>query len=261
MNLFRRELTESWRGLIGWVLGVVAVVMLYIPFYPNIGGTDMMEVVTAMLPAEFASLFGLDRMASGAGYVQASYFGMTAYLLLSIAAVGWGTRSLARREEEGSLELTLAHGVTRWQVVLEGALALLVRLAVVTILGSLLIMALDGPAQLDLDFGNLFAATLAVFLVTGLAGLTALGAGALTGKVSAATGLGAFVAVAAYVLDAVSGLARVTWLAQISPYQWAFGADPITTGLDWSGLALLATACALVVLIGGLGFNRRDVGS
>lgn len=261
MNLFRRAMSESWRGLIGWTLGLFAAVLLYIPFYPSIGGTDLVEIMSAMFPPEFASLFGLDRMADGAGYVQASYFGLTAYLLLAIAAIGWGTGSLARPEEDGSLELTLAHGVTRWQVVLEGTLALLVRLAVVATLGSLLIMALDGPAELGLDAVNLVAATVALFLLTALAGLAALGAGALTGRASVATGTGAFVAVAAYVLDAVSGVSGVAWLADISPYHWAFGLDPISSGFDWTGLALLAAACAAVVIVGGLQFNRRDVGT
>lgn len=261
MNLFRRTLSESWRGLSGWTLGIIAAVLLYIPFYPSIGGTEIVEAMSRMFPPEFASLFGLDRMTDGAGYVQASYFGLTAYLLLAIAAIGWGTATLARPEEDGSLELTLAHGVTRWQVVLEGALALLVRLAVPVAAGSLLILALDSPAKLGLNFGNLWAATVALFLLTALTGLAALGAGAFTGRVSAATGTGAFVAVAAYVLDAVSGLAGEPWLADISPYHWAFGQDPLTTGFDWTGLGLLAAACVLMVIVGGFRFNRRDVGA
>ena len=261
MNLFRRELSESWRGLLGWTLGVAAAVLLYIPFFPSIGGSDLMETYLAVFPDGLASLFGLDRMASGAGYVQASYIGLTAYLLLSIAAIGWGTGALATREEDGSLELTLAHGVTRWQVVIEGAIALLVRLAVLAAAGSLLIWLLNGPAQLDLEFSRLAAVTLSLFLVTALAGLAALTAGAISGRRTAATAAGAFVAVAAYVLDAVSGLAGAPWLAQVSPYHWAFGQDPITTGIDAGGLGLLLAGCALVLVLGGWWFSRRDVGS
>src|SRR5690554_1222636 len=117
MNLFRREFSESWRGLIGWALGVALAILIYLPFFPSLGGTEAMEMMSALFPPEFSAMFGLDRMADGAGYVHAAYFGLMGYLLLAIAAIGWGTGSLARREAEGSLELTLAHGVTRWQVV------------------------------------------------------------------------------------------------------------------------------------------------
>lgn len=261
MNLFNRELRESWRGLLGWSLGVAAVVLMYIPLFPSIGGAELMDSYMTMLPAEFSELFGLDRMTDGPGYTQATYFGLTAYLLLAIAAIGWGTAAVASREEDGSLELTLAHGVTRWQVFAEGALALLVRLAVLASVGSLLIWALNGSAQLNLDLGNLAAATLALFLVAALAGLSSLAAGAISGQRSVATAAGAFVAVAAYVLDAVAGIADVPWLVRISPYNWAFGQDPITTGFNGSGLLLLAAACALVVALGGWMFNRRDIGT
>lgn len=261
MNLFRQALVESWRGLIGWSLGLAAAVLLYIPFYPSIGGSELTETMSAMFPAEVAELFGLDRMGDGAGYVQASYFGLTAFVLLAIAAIGWGTGALARPEEDGSLELTLAHAVTRWQVVLEGALALLSRLAVLVAAGSLLILALDGPAGLDLNAGNLAAATLALFLLSALAGLVALAAGAFTGRAAVATGAGAFVAASAYVLDAVAGIAGEPWLANLSPYHWAFGQDPLSTGFDWAGLGLLAAACGLAVAAGGIRFNRRDVGT
>ena len=261
MNLFNRELRESWRGLLGWSLGVAAVGLMYIPLFPSIGGAELMDSYMTMLPAEFSELFGLYPMTDGPGYTQATYFGLTAYLLLAIAAIGWGTAAVASREEDGSLELTLAHGVTRWQVFAEGALALLVRLAVLASVGSLLIWALNGSAQLNLDLGNLAAATLALFLVAALAGLSSLAAGAISGQRSVATAAGAFVAVAAYVLDAVAGIADVPWLVRISPYNWAFGQDPITTGFNGSGLLLLAAACALVVALGGWMFNRRDIGT
>jgi len=74
-----------------------------------------------------------------------------------------------------------------------------------------------------------------------------------------ATGLGAAVAVGAYVLDAVADLTAARWLARLSPYDWAFGRDPITTGFDAGGLALLAAAVAALLLLGGWRFARRDL--
>lgn len=261
MNLFRRELRENRRGLIGWAIGLAAAVLLYMPFYPSVGGTDLVETYVEMFPPEVSSLFGLDIMATGAGYAQASYFGLMGFLLLAIAAIGWGSRAIAGAEESGALELTLAHGVTRWQVVLEAALALLVRVAVLSAVGSLLILALNTPAELALEPVNLLAVTVALFLLTSLAGVAALCGGAVSGRPAVATGLGALVAVGAYVLDAVAGLADAPWLARLSPYQWAYGQDPITTGFDPGGLLLLVAAIVVLVVVGGWRFARRDVGT
>lgn len=261
MNLLRRELREGRVGLLGWTLGLAAAVIMYVPFYPSIGGSGMMETYLEAFPPEVARLFGFDRMATGAGYVHASYFGLMAFLLLSIAAIGWGTRALAGAEASGSLELTLAHGVTRWQVVLEGALALLLRVAVVSAAASLVIWALNGSAQLELDPRGLVAVTVALFLLASLTGAAALFGGAASGRPGVATGLGAGVAVAGYVLDAVADLAGAPWLARLSPYHWAFGSDPIVTGFDAGGLAALAAGFAVLVLAGGWLFSRRDLRS
>jgi len=259
VNLFRRELREGRAGLLGWSAGIAATVLMYVPFYPSVGGSGMMSAYLEAFSPEVSRLFGLDRMASGAGYVQATYFGLLGFLLLAIAAITWGARSIAGAEAAGTLELTLAHGVTRWQVVTESALAMLSRLAVLCAVGSVLIWALDGPARLALEPVNLVAATVALFLLTTLAGAAAICGGAVSGRPAVATGLGAAVAVGAYVLDAVADLTAARWLARLSPYDWAFGRDPITTGFDAGGLALLAAAVAALLLLGGWRFARRDL--
>ena len=261
MKLLKRELRESRVALAAWCAGLAAAVVMYVPFYPSIGGSGMMSAYLEAFPPEVARLFGFDRMATGAGYVQASYFGLTAFLLLAIAAIGWGSRAVAGAEAAGTLELTLAHGVTRWQVVTQAALALLVRLAVVSAAGSLVVWALDGSAGLELDPAGLWAATAALFLLGAVAGAAALFGGAVSGRPAVATGVGAAVAVLAYVCDAVADLAGARWLGRLSPYEWAFGRDPITTGFDLSGLALLALATLVLVVVGGLVFDRRDLRS
>lgn len=261
MNVFRRELREGRRGLLGWTIGVAAAVLLYMPFYPSVGGPDLTQTYIDMFPPELADLLGLQGLASGPGYAQSTYFGLLGFLLIAIAAIGWGSRAIAGAEDSGTLELTLAHAVARGRVVLEASLALLTRVAVLCAVGSLLLLALNGPAQLEIEPANLLAATIALFLLTSLTGAAALLGGALTGRPAVATGFGAFVAVAAYVLDAVARMAGAPWLARLSPYHWAYGSDPITTGFDAGALLALVAAIAALVLLSGWRFSRRDVGT
>ncbi len=260
MKLFSRELKVNRGGLLGWCIGVAAAVALYVPLYPSVGGTQNMNTYLQMFSPQLASLFGLDLMSTGAGYVQTTYFGMMGYLLLAIAAISWGNRSLAGAEESGALELTLAHAVTRWQVILELTLALIVRLALLSAVGFVLVLALDGPASLGINPLNLLAVTVALFLVSCLIGIATICGGALSGRTAVATGLGTAVAVAGYVLHAVSDLAELPMLGSLSPYRWAFGEQPILQGFDLSGTLLLLAAMTVLVVLGGVRFARRDIG-
>lgn len=261
MNLLRHELTTSRRGVLAWAVSVAAAVLLYMPFYPSVGGSELVDTYLQMFPPELSSLFGLDMMATGAGYTQASYFGLLGFLLLAIAAIGWGSRSIAGAEETGALELTLAHAVTRWRVLLEATLALLIRVAALSIVGSAFIAALNGPAQLDLAPVNLLAVTVALFLLASLVGAAALFGGAVSGSRTLSTGLGALVAVGAYVLNAVADIANAAWFKQLSPFHWAFGQDPLSTGFDGGGLLKLLAAVILLTVVAGWRFARRDVGT
>lgn len=261
LPLLRKSLRDARLGLLGWTLGNVGAILLYLPFYPSIGANSDMQAFFTDFPPEVVNLFGLDQMGSGAAYTQATYFGLTAFLLLAIAAISWGASAIAGDEESGTLELTLAHGVGRSQLVLERALSIVTRVVVIIAVASLSIWLLNGPAELDLEAGNLMAVALALLGLTLVVGLASLAAGAISGRRSVATAVGAGVAVLAYVLDAVSQTANVPWLAAISPYTWAFGDSPIQSGFDWSGLALLFGAAALLLIVALAAFRRRDVGT
>ncbi|HET8986684.1 MAG TPA: hypothetical protein VFN03_13090, partial [Trueperaceae bacterium] len=159
-----------------------------------------------------------------------------------------------------ALELTLAHAVTRTQVVLERALAILLRGLSLAATGVAVIWALAGPSQLDLTLTGVLAVSASLVALTMVIGMAALCAGALTGRRAAATTVGAGVAVMAYVLDATARATGIEWLGRVSPVTWAFGSDPITTGFAWAGLANLAGVSLALLVVGLIGFRRRDMG-
>lgn len=261
LPLFRKAMRDSRGGLLGWSLGHVGAILLYLPFYPSIGGNREMQSFFTDFPPEVVTLFGLDQLYSGPAYTQATYFGLTAFLLMAIAAVSWGAGAIAGDEESGGLELTLAHSVGRAQVLLERALALFARVVLVAGIAALAIWLIDDYAGLELDALNLVAVTAALVGLSSLVGSASLAAGAASGRRVVATSVGAGVAVLAYVLDAVSKTADLPWLGTLSPYHWAFAASPITDGFDWSGLALLAGTSAALVIVALLVFRSRDVGT
>ena len=73
-------------------------------------------------------------------------------------------------------------------------------------------------------------------------------------------GLAIAVGVAGYLVVALFPLnATLAPWRHVSPWDWAFGDDPLVNGAaTWRYLALALPAVALAAL-GGLGFSRRDI--
>ena len=261
LPVWRKSMRDSRLGLVGWTLGHVGAILLYLPFYPSIGANTDMQAFFTDFPPEVVTLFGLDQLGSGAAYSQATYFGLTAFLLLAIAAISWGATAIAGDEESGQLELTAAHGVGRTQIVLERALALVTKVVLVVVSASLTVWLLNDYAELALTPANIVAVSLALVGLSVTVGMASLAAGALTGRKTVATTVGAGTAVLAYVLNAVSQTADLPWLASVSPYHWAFGVSPISNGFDLPGLSLLTLASGVLLVVAVVSFVRRDLGA
>lgn len=259
LPIFRRLVVDTWRGTLGWTLGVSAALFLYLPLYPAIGNDQMAAVLDSM-PEELIKTLGYENLTTGAGYAQATIFGLIVFALLTIAATAWSSSAIAGAEESGRLELTLAHGVGRIQFALESTLAVVVRLAWLVAYTGAVTALLNEPSELGLELGNIVAACAALLGLTLLTASIGLLAGALTGTRAIATGAAAGVAIAGYVLNAVGNQnADVEWLQRFSPYDWAYGGAPLLNGGDLGGLALLWGIAILAIAGAVIALNRRDV--
>ncbi|MEA9999111.1 ABC transporter permease subunit [Cryobacterium sp. RTS3] len=261
LPLFGKSLSDGWRAVLGWCLGIAAASMLYLPLYPSMASTSEMQKLIDSLPKALIRTLNYDQISTGAGYTQATLFGLMGFLLISIATIGWGAAMLGGDEESGQLELTLAHGVTRVQVVVERFAALVLRVAIIAAVMFVLVAALNGPSKLGIDLGYLAQTCLLFAGLVLLSGTVAMLCGALTGRRVWGIGGGAFVAVVGYVFNALGNQsADLEWLHGLSPYYWAFGNFPLTNGgqpialLAFYGGSLLVAAATALVL------RRRDIG-
>lgn len=259
LPVLRRWLGDGWRGLIGWSMGVAVAIFIYLPLYPSMKTPELSGLIDS-LPPELVRTLGYENITTGTGYAQATFFGLIGFVLITIAATSWGAAFSGGAEESGRLELTLAHGVGRVQYALESVLALLVKLLVLGIVTWLLIWAVNGPGELELNPSHLVAVTTAWVGLGLLAGTAAFAAGSLTGSRSWGMGIGAGIAVAGYVLQAVANNSEdLDWLRVISPFHWAYGEAPLTNGADWPGLALLWGSSALLAVVATTALARRDI--
>ncbi|WP_353809513.1 ABC transporter permease subunit [Agromyces sp. SYSU T00194] len=260
LALFRRVFAGTWRGLIGWIVGVVAALLLYLPLYSSFAQDGQFEDIMATMPQALVKSLGYDQLGTGAGYAQGTFFGLIGFVLLTIATVGWGTSVIASDEENGQLELTLAHAVSRGRVLAERTAAVVVKLAIIGVVIVGVVAALNDPVGLGIEPWDIVAGTATLLGLAMLSASAAIGVGAMTGSRTWSIGAGAGIAVVGYVLNAVGNQsADLEWLHQISPYSWAWSENPLAVGPDWMALGLLYGISLLLLVAGWLVFRRRDI--
>lgn len=258
--VLRRSIRESWRGLIGWSLGITALLFLYLPLFKSFGTGGQLQAVIDALPKELTKTIGYDQIATGAGYAQSTFYGLTGFVLFTIAAVIWSSAAIGGAEESGRLELDLAHPIARVQYALEQAAAIVVKVLWLGLLAGLIVWGMNEPVGLGIDPPHIIGASAAL---AGLGFLTAsigLLVGALTGRRSWASGAAAGIAVLGYVFQAVAKQSsELEWLNIFSPYAWVYHQSPLSEGVDLGGLALVWGFAIVFAAASAFALQRRDV--
>ena len=260
LPIFRRSIADGWRSLLGWTIGIVGVIALYLPLFPSIGGNGQMQQIIESMPPELVNTLGFEAIGSGAGYTQGTFFGLIGFLLLVIAATSWGSAAIAGAEESGHLELALAHGVGRGQYAFESALSILARLLWLGAVAHALILVLNEPSELELEAGNVVATVAALVGLAFLSATLALAVGALTGRRSIATLAGAGIAVARIRVqcDREPGRGCRTPSGRLA-VRVGVPAQPAERGADWAGLLLLWGVSIAFAAVAILALRRRDI--
>lgn len=254
------------RSTLWWALALALIVLLIVASFTTMDGNQAIEDSFGDLPESVMVLMGIDAeltLTSPAGYLNSQLFANMLPLLLTVFAIGLGARIVAGDEDDGTLELVLAHPVDRRRVALERAAAavgLLVLLGVV----CAATLVLSAPlADLDLGVDQLTAATATSVLLGLLHGAVAFGAGCATGSRAIAITAGAGLTAAGFIVQSLALLSdTLRPLRWASPWQWFLDRPAILDG--WASIIVpgLGTLAA-VALVGGLGlarFARRDVG-
>jgi ABC-2 type transport system permease protein len=259
-DVFTKTLWDARRSLLGWALAISAVGVMYAAFWPTVNTPDMQQALQNY-PEGLLEAFNYDDLTSPAGYLGSSVYGLLVPLLVAVFAIAAGTRAVAGDEEAGTLDLLLAHPVSRTKVALQRYTALVAGLALVGVVLWLGMLAVAGPAELEgITAAELAAATTQLALFGACLGAVAFAVGAATGRKALAIAASAGLTVLAYlangVFPQVEGLA---WTRDLSPWHWYLGGEPLKHGLQAGDSLLLVAVTLVLVAAGTLLFNRRDV--
>jgi ABC-2 type transport system permease protein len=259
-NPYLKALRDGRRGLIGWTVAIGAVAMLYAAYYPAVRTPAMAKALDAY-PDALKKAFNMTDMTSAAGYLGSTVFGLLVPVLLAVYTIVAGSRTVAGDEESGTLDLVLAHPVSRTRLLLSRLGALATGVVVISAVVLVLVAAISGPAKLSsLGSGHLAAMAVHVALFGICIGALTLAVGAATGRRSAAVGAGTVVAVLGYFANNLGPqVAALAWTQRLSPFHYLLAGQPLVNGLNPADCLALLGAAAVFAALGLTAFTRRDL--
>jgi ABC-2 type transport system permease protein len=260
LTIFRYSLARMRGQVLGWGLAMCAFAVLSVARYGVL--RDNQESVMKMLGSmkEVAAVFGdTSKLFTPEGFLSMQLFNYLP-LILGVYAVLVGSGLLASDEENGTLDLVLAHPISRTALFAGRWLALVVSTGAILVFCWLgLVVGITCFPYLDLGWAALLLPNLSLLAVLLLYGCLALLLGTLLPSRRAAAMTAGLVMVASFFLTMFGRVDDgVKSVAQFFPLEYYQSGEAIL-GLNgaWLG-GLLAGAGALTVLAWWR-FERRDI--
>lgn len=256
--VFTKTLRVNRRSLLGWTAGITAAAAMYSAFYPQMAKNGAAQ--TESLPEGLRDALNMNDFTSAPGYLGSTVFGLIVPLLAMFFGAAVGARVTATDEESGTLDLLLAHPVTRTSLILQRFAALVAAAGGIGIALWLAMLALRGGADLTAISPTQFAAQcvqVVALIVT--FGALATGIGAAYGRRGVVFAITAIVGIIAYAAHTFAGQIGLDWAAYLSPFHYYIDNEPLRNGFDWAAIGLLAVISIILVTAGAYRFNHRDL--
>lgn len=253
-DILAKDLTERRTPVLA--LGGFLFVMAMFALGLYSGLQETFDKLTRDMPEQLLTFIGGD---TPGGYVLGEIFSLIAPLTMVGYAVMAGSAATAGEEERKTLGVLVAQPVTRRSILLAKATGLV---TAVLAIGALFWLGTTLAAtvfDIAVDTGGVAAACLHLALLAVMFGTIALAAGSLTGRPGTAAAVAGGAAVAAYLADSMLPLADLDSWAELSPWFYYFGSDPLRNGVDIGHLLVLAVVAALALLVAVRSFERRDL--
>jgi ABC-2 type transport system permease protein len=265
--LARRSLARDLAGLAALLLGVFLFEAVQAPVVDAIGGSAGISALMDRLPPALRALARTRpeflTASSLAGYLSLGFSHPLYLVLASSAVVGFAARALAGEMDRGTIQIALSRAVSRRQVFASRIVGTVLVALLVTVCGTLGLLAGYAYARPVGDFAlaNVPALGIATFaLLWAVGGLALLGSAAASnaGRV-VGWGLGVFVAM--YFVDSFASIWTI--VKPLEPLSLLTYFDPalalVTGALPVADLLVLGTVGLVATVAGSLVFARRDL--
>jgi ABC-2 type transport system permease protein len=254
---------SRFRGqILGWgiSLGLLAAFMTL--FYDTIA--EQKENYMKMMmdyPKELLAFFSTGsvmEMFTPSGYLNLEFFSYMT-IIIGIFAVLAGSGLLAGDEENGTLDLILAHPVSRSALFAGRSLAFLAATIGILVLTWLGFVVVIPRTMMDLSAGELVLPLVSLFGILALFGTLALLLSMLLPSQRMAAMTSGIALVACYFINALAQIDDVLDpIAKLLPFRYYRGGLAIDE-MNWGQWGVMIGISALFVLLAWWRFERRDI--
>jgi ABC-2 type transport system permease protein len=256
---FKHTLRRMRGQMIGWSIGIGLYGYLMVALFDSIVGIEGFDELMASYPQEIMGFFG-DMMAitTPKGYIDVYFFNYMP-VIIGIFAVSAGASLLVRQEEEGVLDLVMAHPISRAGVFWGRLLGYLTSVLIILGVSWLTWWVPSGGTGLTLTALELARPFLPLLVQLLLFGFLALLLSMILPSSKMAGGLTGGLLVANYLIIGLSNLNdQLGPIMEYTPLKYYQGGAAMD-GLNWEWLLSMTGIAILLALIAWWRFNGRDI--
>jgi ABC-2 type transport system permease protein len=260
-TIFGHALSGSRGAIIGWGLGLFALGLLIVPIFDIMVDQQeaLLQLVKNYPPELFAFFGGFTEFTTPSGFLGMEYFSYMP-IILGIYAVIAGSGLLASDEERGTLDLTMAHPLSRTAFFLGRVAALLTTLTAILLIAWIgVALPSSGSEAFDLTWGEVALPFISLLAILVLFASMALFLSMILPSRRAAAMITGLLLVGSYFINGLStvneALEPIAAYLPLKYYQGGAALD----GLNLTWLGGLVLAAIVLAVLAWWGFQRRDI--
>lgn len=261
-SVFGKTLFDMRRGLIWWSIGLILTNLMIVLIFPSIeeSSAALTEYMQNLPPAMIALIGDVANFTTMEGYLGLELFSFFLPALTLGFGIAYGGSAIGSEEDSGTLDALLSYPITRRSVLTQkfGAIMVFALLVLVASTAGLLL----GVVMVDssINMVNLAAAVLNVGLLTLLFGTLTLALTGLGLNRGAASGISAGLAALTFLINSLAPLADLPEVVRhITPWYYYDAVEVLQTGPEPLNAAVLLVGIIILLVIGIVGFQRRDI--
>ncbi len=260
VSVVKKVLRDQRRSLFWWAVGISALALYTMWFYPSIATAPELDQMMRELPPAFKAMFGELSITTPEGFINTELFSFMMPLLFMVFTILQGSAAVAGEEEQGTLDLVLSTPITRRRFVLEKFMAMVVTTLFLALILWLSAVAGTVIADIEINTARLGAAIFSTFLLALAFGTLALTLGCATGKRGLSSSVASALAVIAYFLNTMAPMVEsLKPFRKLSLFYFYNSADPLRNGLDPGHAVILLAVTFVLLLIGLQTVGKRDL--
>jgi len=262
MNIFLRELKANLKSLLIWGgIAILFVTVGFSKFQAFYGNPEMLAMLDGMPPALLAAfnmkVFNLTTVTGFQG-LMFSYF----TLILSIAAVIWGTDIITKEERDKTVEFALTLPVTRNRVVTAKTLAALVNCIGLLLITWGIILINASKYQPDREYFKFLALSmLALFILEMIFLSIGIFLGCVMKQYKRASSVAVSLILGAYFIYIITGVNMgLDFLKYFSPFKYFNPATLLRESRIDLAFLWVSIGIIVVCMVGAyISYSRRDL--